>query len=176
MNSFYLLIVVGVVGIPLSIALGIWAALRRDRLFDHAASTITLAAAALPEFVVAIALIIVFATIVLQVLPPVSLVAPGASVWARPTVLVLPVATLTIAVVPYIYRMCRAAMIEVLESEYIEMARLKGTPRRVLLLRHALPNALAPTVQAIALTFAYLAGGVVVVEYVFGYPGIGQGW
>ena len=174
-NSLYLLIVVGVVGIPLSIALGIWAALRRDRLFDHAASTITLAAAALPEFVVAIALIIVFATIVFQVLPPVSLVAPGASVWARPSVLVLPVATLTIAVVPYIYRMCRAAMIEVLESEYIEMARLKGTPRRFLLLRHALPNALAPTVQAIALTFAYLAGGVVVVEYIFGYPGIGQG-
>jgi peptide/nickel transport system permease protein len=174
-NSLYLLIVVALVGIPLSIALGVWAALRRDRLFDHATSTITLAAAALPEFVVAIALIILFATIVLQVLPPVSLVAPGTSVWSHPTVLVLPVATLTIAVVPYIYRMCRGAMIEVLESEYIEMARLKGTPRRVLLLRHALPNALAPTVQAIALTFAYLAGGVVVVEYIFGYPGIGQG-
>jgi peptide/nickel transport system permease protein len=166
-NSLYLLIVVALVGIPLSIALGVWAALRRDHLFDHATSTITLAAAALPEFVVAIALIILFATIVLQVLPPVSLVAPGTSVWSHPTVLVLPVA--------YIYRMCRGAMIEVLESEYIEMARLKGTPRRVLLLRHALPNALAPTVQAIALTFAYLAGGVVVVEYIFGYPGIGQG-
>jgi peptide/nickel transport system permease protein len=174
-NSLYLLAVVGVVGVPLSLGLGIWAALRRDKLFDHATSTITLAAAALPEFVVAIALIIVFATVVLQVLPPVSLVAPGTSVWSEPSVLVLPVATLTIAVVPYIYRMARGTMIEVLESEYIEMARLKGTPRRALLLRHALPNALAPTVQAIALTFAYLAGGVVVVEYVFGYPGIGQG-
>src|SRR5689334_9995516 len=174
-NSLYLLLVVGLVGVPLSLGLGIWAALRRDKLFDHAASTVTLAAAALPEFVVAIALIIVFATVVLQVLPPVSLVAPGTSVWSHPEVLVLPVATLTIAVVPYIYRMARGTMIEVLESEYIEMARLKGTPRRALLLRHALPNALAPTVQAIALTFAYLAGGVVVVEYVFGYPGIGQG-
>jgi peptide/nickel transport system permease protein len=174
-NSLYLLVVVGVVGVPLSLGLGIWAALRRDKLFDHATSTITLAAAALPEFVVAIALIIVFATVVLQVLPPVSLVAPGTSVWSEPDVLVLPVATLTIAVVPYIYRMTRGTMIEVLESEYIEMARLKGTPRRALLLRHALPNALAPTVQAIALTFAYLAGGVVVVEYVFGYPGVGQG-
>jgi peptide/nickel transport system permease protein len=174
-NSLYLLLVVGLVGVPLSLGLGIWAALRRDKLFDHAASTVTLAAAALPEFVVAIALIIVFATVVLQVLPPVSLVAPGTSVWSDPEVLVLPVATLTIAVVPYIYRMARGTMIEVLESEYIEMARLKGTPRRALLLRHALPNALAPTVQAIALTFAYLAGGVVVVEYVFGYPGIGQG-
>jgi peptide/nickel transport system permease protein len=174
-NSLYLLIVVAVVGIPLSMVMGVWAALRRDRAFDHAASTITLAAAALPEFVVAIALIIVFATVVFQWLPPVSLVAPGASVWSDPQILVLPVATLTIAVVPYIFRMCRGAMIEVLESEYIEMARLKGTPRRVLLVRHALPNALAPTVQAIALTFAYLAGGVVVVEYIFGYPGIGQG-
>jgi peptide/nickel transport system permease protein len=174
-NSLYLMLVVGIVGIPLSMALGVWAALRRDRLFDHATSTITLAAAALPEFVVAIALIILFATVVLQVFPPVSLVAPGTSVWSQPDVLVLPVMTLTIVVVPYIYRMCRAAMIEVLESDYIEMARLKGTPRRVLLVRHALPNALPPTVQAIALTFAYLAGGVVVVEYVFGYPGIGQG-
>ena len=174
-NSLYLMVVVGLVGVPLSLGLGIWAALRRDKLFDHATSTVTLAAAALPEFVVAIALIILFATVVLQVLPPVSLVAPGTSVWSEPDVLVLPVATLTIAVVPYIYRMTRGTMIEVLESEYIEMARLKGTPRRALLLRHALPNALAPTVQAIALTFAYLAGGVVVVEYVFGYPGIGQG-
>jgi peptide/nickel transport system permease protein len=174
-NSIYLMALVGVVGVPLSLGLGIWSALRRDTLFDHATSTVTLAAAALPEFVVAIALIILFATVVLQVLPPVSLVAPGTSVWSDPTVLVLPVATLTIAVVPYIYRMARGTMIEVLESEYIEMARLKGTPRRALLLRHALPNAFATTVQAIALTFAYLAGGVVVVEFVFGYPGIGQG-
>jgi|tagenome__1003787_1003787.scaffolds.fasta_scaffold20986502_4 peptide/nickel transport system permease protein len=174
-NSFYLLVVVGIVGVPLSMGLGIWAALRRDRWFDHTTSTVTLAAAALPEFVVAIALIILFATVVFQALPPVSLVPPGTSVWSDPDVLVLPVATLTIVVVPYIYRMARGTMIEVLESEYIEMARLKGTPRRELLLRHALPNALAPTIQAIALTFAYLAGGVVVVEYVFGYPGIGQG-
>jgi peptide/nickel transport system permease protein len=173
-NSLYLLAFVAAVGVPLSMILGVWAALRRDRLFDHATSTVTLAAAALPEFVVAIALIIVFATVVFQILPPVSLVAPGESVLSHPDILVLPVVTLTIAVVPYIYRMVRGSMIEVLESEYIEMARLKGIPRRELLMRHALPNALAPSVQAIALTFAYLAGGVVVVEYVFGYPGIGQ--
>jgi peptide/nickel transport system permease protein len=69
----------------------------------------------------------------------------------------------------------RASMIEVLESEYVEMARLKGLSRARLVLLHALPNAIAPTVQVVALTFAYLAGGVVVVEYVFGFPGIGQG-
>jgi peptide/nickel transport system permease protein len=102
-------------------------------------------------------------------------VPPGTSVWASPRILVLPTLTLVIAVFPYIFRMMRSSMIEVLDSEYIEMARLKGIAQRRLILRHALPNAIAPTVQVIALTFAYLAGGVVVVEYVFGFPGIGQG-
>jgi peptide/nickel transport system permease protein len=108
-------------------------------------------------------------------LPPVSLVPPGTSVLAQPRILVLPVLTLIIVIFPYIFRMMRASMIEVLESEYIEMAKLKGVSRRRLILVHALPNAIAPTVQVVALTFAYLAGGVVVVEYVFGFPGIGQG-
>jgi len=128
-----------------------------------------------PEFVIGIGLIIVFATVVLHWLPPVSLVPPGTSVWASPRILVLPTLTLVIAVFPYIFRMMRSSMIEVLDSEYIEMARLKGIAQRRLILRHALPNAIAPTVQVIALTFAYLAGGVVVVEFVFGFPGIGQG-
>jgi peptide/nickel transport system permease protein len=174
-NSLYLLLVVGAIGIPIAIALGIWSALRRDRFIDHAASTITLAAAALPEFVTGIALVIVFSTVVFHVLPPVALVAPNTSVWATPNILVLPVMTLIIAVVPYIYRMVRASTVEELESEYVEMAILKGVRGRTLVLRHVLPNAIAPSVQAIALTFAYLAGGVVVVEFVFGFPGIGQG-
>jgi peptide/nickel transport system permease protein len=89
--------------------------------------------------------------------------------------LVLPVLTLVLVIVPYIFRMMRAAMIEALESDYVEMARLKGVPERRLVLRHALPNALAPTIQVIGLNFLYLAGGVVVVEFVFNFPGIGQG-
>ena len=80
-----------------------------------------------------------------------------------------------IVIVPYIFRMMRAAMIEALESDYVEMARLKGVPERRIVLRHALPNAIAPTIQVIGLNFLYLAGGVVVVEFVFNFPGIGQG-
>ena len=95
--------------------------------------------------------------------------------WQDPKELVLPVATLVIVIVPYIFRMMRAAMIEALESDYVEMARLKGVPEWRLVLMHALPNALAPTIQVIGLTFLYLAGGVVVVEFVFNFPGIGQG-
>ena len=174
-NSLTLLILVGLVGIPPSIAIGIATALRRGRGFDTTISVAALAMAAAPEFVVGIGLIVLLSTVVLHWLPPVSLVPPGTSVLAQPRILVLPILTLVIVIFPYIFRMMRASMIEVLESEYIEMAKLKGVSRRRLILVHALPNAIAPTVQVIALTFAYLAGGVVVVEYVFGFPGIGQG-
>jgi peptide/nickel transport system permease protein len=87
---------------------------------------------------------------------------------------VLPVATLVIVVVPYVFRMMRASMIDALESDYVQMAQLKGVPKWRVLLFHALPNAIAPTIQVIGLTFLYLAGGVVVVEYLFNYPGLGQ--
>ncbi|MEJ7743800.1 MAG: ABC transporter permease subunit [Nocardioidaceae bacterium] len=91
-----------------------------------------------------------------------------------PEGLVLPTATLVIAVAPYVARIMRASMVEVLESDYVEMARLKGLPERTVLIRHALPNAIGPVFQVIAINLAYLAGGVVVVEYVFNYPGIGS--
>ncbi len=96
---------------------------------------------------------------------------PTRAPWTQLQELILPVATLTLVVVPYIARFMRASMIDVLESDYVEMARLKGLPERVVILRHALPNALAPAIQVIALSLAYLAGGIVVVEYVFDYPG-----
>ena len=102
------------------------------------------------------------------------MVPPGTSVFAKPAILVLPVATLILVTFPYIFRMMRASMITVLDSDYIEMARLKGLSERRLVFVHALPNAIAPTIQVIALTFAYLAGGIVLVEYVFGFPGVGQ--
>ena len=86
----------------------------------------------------------------------------------------MPVATLVIVIVPYTFRMMRAAMIDALESDYVEMAKLKGMSRWRVLAVHALPNAIAPTIQVIGLNFLYLAGGVVVVEYVFNYPGLGQ--
>jgi peptide/nickel transport system permease protein len=89
--------------------------------------------------------------------------------------MILPVVTLVLVTVPYLYRMMRAAMIESLESDYVEMARLKGLSQTRIVLVHALPNAIAPTIQVIGLNFLYLAGGIVIVENVFNYPGIGTG-
>jgi peptide/nickel transport system permease protein len=174
-NSAVLLGLAGVIGIPLATAAGILAALKRGRRLDGIMSVVTLILAGLPEFVVGIGLILLFATLVVQWLPPVSLVTPGASVLSRPVILVLPVVTLILVIFPYIFRMTRATMIDVLDSEYMEMAALKGVPRWRLVLVHALPNAISPTIQVTALTFAYLAGGTVMIEYVFGYAGLGQG-
>ncbi len=174
-NSFMLLLLVGIVGIPPSVAVGIFAAVRRGGRADTAISVVALALAASPEFVIAIGLIVLLSTVVLHWLPPVSMVPPGTSILARPRILILPVLTLVLVCFPYIFRMMRASMIEVLESDYMEMAKLKGLSVGRLIFLHALPNAIAPTIQVVALTFAYLAGGVVVVEFVFGFPGIGQG-
>ena len=122
-----------------------------------------------------ILLILLLSTSVFHLLPAVSLVPPGTSVLQNPIILVLPVLTLSAVCFPYLYRMTRASVIEVLGSEYIEMARLKGVGPLRLTFVHVLLNALAPVVQVVALTLAYLAGGVVLVEFVFGYPGVGQG-
>jgi len=173
-NSAVLVAVSAIVSIPLSIALGSWAALKRDKIFDTVSSNLLLVLAALPEFVVGVVLVILLATIVSQVLPAISTIPPGSRPWNYPSYLVLPALTLVIAVAPYVSRIVRASMIEVLESDYIEMARLKGLPERTVMLRHALPNALGPVFQVIALNLAYLAGGVIVVEYVFNYGGIGS--
>jgi peptide/nickel transport system permease protein len=174
-NSAVLVFVAGTVGALLGVALGAVTALRKDGWLDHVASIVVLAVTSLPEFVVAIALIIVLSTVVWHVLPAVSLLAPGTYAWSQPELLVLPAATLVIVIVPYTLRMMRAAMVEALESDYVEMARLKGVPEWRVMLVHALPNAIAPTIQVIGLNFLYMAGGVVVVEYVFNFPGIGQG-
>ena len=174
-NSAVLVFVTGVIGTVLGVTLGAIAALRKDGWFDHITSVVVLAVTSLPEFVVAIVLVILLSTVVWHLLPAVSLLPPGTYAWSQPELLVLPVATLVIVIVPYILRMMRAAMVEVLESDYVEMARLKGVPEWRVVLVHALPNAIAPTIQVIGLNFLYLAGGVVVVEYVFNYPGIGQG-
>ena len=173
-NSAVLVFVTGAIGSLLGVVLGAIAALRKDGWFDHITSVVVLAVTSLPEFVVAIGLIILLSTVVWHVLPAVSLLPPGTYAWNQPELLVLPVATLVIVIVPYIFRMMRAAMIEALESDYVEMARLKGVPEWRIVLVHALPNAIAPTIQVIGLNFLYLAGGVVIVEYVFAFPGIGQ--
>ena len=105
-------------------------------------------------------LVLVFATSVFHVLPAVSLLAPGQHAWNDPNVVVLPAATLVLAVTPYISRIMRGSMIEVLESDYVTMARLKGLSERTVIWRHAVPNAIVPAIQVSALQLAWMAGGV----------------
>lgn len=173
-NTTFLVVVAAVVAVPLSIGIGVWTAMRRDRPVDHGISTTTLVLAALPEFVIGIGLILLFATGVFHWFPAVSLLAPDERAWSDPSVVVLPAATLVLAVTPYISRIMRGSMIEVLESEYVTMARLKGLRERTVIWRHAVPNAIVPAIQVTALQLAWMAGGVVVVEFVFSYPGIGS--
>jgi peptide/nickel transport system permease protein len=172
--SFFLMGVAAITSIPLSIVIGSYAALKRDKKFDTTSSIGTLVLAAMPEFVVGTLLIILFATTIFQWLPAVTYLPPGTAPWQDLDGIVLPVATLVISVSPYVARVMRAAMVEVLESDYVEMARLKGMPERTVLWRHSLPNAIGPTLQVIALNLAFLAGGVIVVERLFNYPGIGS--
>lgn len=172
-NSLFLVVISAAVAVPMSILIGVWTAMRRDRPVDHIVSTGSLILASLPEFVIGIALVLLFATEVFHAFPAVSLLGPGQKAWDDPEVVVLPAATLVLAVVPYISRIMRGSMVEVLESEYVTMATLKGLPRRTVIWRHAVPNAIVPAIQVTALQLAYLAGGVVVVEFVFSYPGIG---
>jgi peptide/nickel transport system permease protein len=128
---------------------------------------------ALPEFVTGSVLVLLFA-IAWPLFPAVSVIGGADSIGSRIDALVLPVAALGAASIAQTSRMIRGSMIEALESDYVQMAWLKGIPERRVVFRHALRNALVPTIQVIALTVAWLVGGVVVVEVVFDYPGIGQ--
>jgi peptide/nickel transport system permease protein len=172
-NSAALVVAAGVIGSLIGGLLGLLAAARRDSVFDHVCSVVLLAVTALPEFVVAIALVILFAVVVIHALPATSAIPPGSHPWDNIEALILPTATLAIVIAPYMFRMVRGALIEALESDYVEMATLKGLPRWRVILVHALPNSLPPIVQVVGLNLLYLAGGIVVVEYVFNYRGVG---
>ena len=173
-NSAALLVAAALISIPLSILVGSLSGRFRDGLFDSSVSMGSLALAALPEFVLGILLIMLLSVQALHVFPAVSRVNPQLSIWSQMNNLWLPALTLGLACFPYIVRMLRGSMIEVFESDYVQMARLKGMRERIVLQRHALPNAIIPVIQVIALNLAWLAGGVVVVEYLFNYPGIGS--
>lgn len=172
--SLLLMLLSAVISLPLALLIGTWSAMRRDRATDHTISGVTLVLAALPEFVVGIIAVVLLSTSVFRILPSVTLTRPGEPVWTEPSQLVLPVLTLVVAVTPYITRMMRSTMIEVLDSPYVEMARLKGLPERTVIWRHAVPHAIGPVAQVVAIQLAWLAGGVVVVEFLFRYPGVGQ--
>jgi peptide/nickel transport system permease protein len=172
-NSLTLLGVVCFITIPLSISLGVLSARRRDTAFDHAVVGASVGLAGLPEFVIGILLVTVLATTVFHLLPAIDVFPPGQNPILNPKGLVLPALTLVLATVPYLTRLFRGSMIEALEMPYVEMARLKGVPERIVLRRHALRNALVPGIQGTGLMLMYLLGNIVVVEYLFNYPGLG---
>lgn len=172
--SLVLMGLASVISIPVGILVGTFSALKRGKAFDHVSTGFSLVLASLPEFVIGIGLIALFSTSVFKILPSVTMAPPGEPVWNLPLQLVLPTLTLALVVTPYIVRMMRATMLEVLDSGFVEMARLKGVPERDVILKHAVPHALGPVAQVIAMQLAWMAGGVVVIEFLFRYPGIGQ--
>ena len=172
-NTMFLAMVTAIIAVPVSITLGVLAALYRNTVFDRVANITTLSSISSPEFFLAYILIL-FLAVLNPILPSLSNIYEGMAFSERLQKSLLPALTLTLVVTAHMMRMTRAAIINLLASPYIEMARLKGlSPMRVIV-KHALPNALAPIINVIALNLAYLITGVVVVEVVFVYPGIGQ--
>ncbi|MEC8819267.1 MAG: ABC transporter permease, partial [Pseudomonadota bacterium] len=162
-----------VLGIPLAILLGAIASLYRDRQADLWISGITIFCMTVPEFITGTLLISVFG-VWLGWLPGIVIMRADAPVLEVLSNIVLPVITLTLVMVAHIMRMVRTSMINILASDFVLMGSLKGLPRWRLVLQHALPNALLPAINLIALNIAWLMGGVLVVEVVFNYPGIGR--
>ncbi len=172
-NTMFLAMVTAAIAVPFAITLGILAALYRNTVFDRATNIFTLTSISSPEFFLAYILIL-FLAVLNPIFPSLSNIFEGMPFSERLEKSMLPALTLTLVVTAHMMRMTRAAIINLLASPYIEMARLKGlSPMRVIV-KHALPNALAPIINVIALNLAYLITGVVVVEVVFVYPGIGQ--
>ncbi len=172
-NTLFLAGYAAVVAVPLSVGLGIVAAIREGGLLDRLANTLSLVAISLPEFFVGYLLVVILA-VQLDWLPSLATVYPGIGFAGRVQATTLPALALVLVTVAHMMRMTRASILAVLSSPYIEMAFLKGLSRRRVVLRHALPNAAAPIIAVVALNLAYLVVGVVVIEVVFVYPGIGQ--
>lgn len=159
--------------IPLAIVPAVLQALDRNRPLDHVISTITLILASIPDFLLALLLLVLF-VVVLPWLPAVSAVTHSTTLLGWLKALILPATTLAIVMAVYAARMLRDNLIEVLDAPHVLMARLRGLSERRVLWRHALPNAVLPTLNVTALNLTYLAGGVVIVEKVFGFPGFGS--
>lgn len=172
-NSMRLMALTLLISVPLSIALGVLAALRENTWVDSLISVVSLAVVGLPEFVTGLVLIN-FLALHLGLFPAASLVLPGYSLgdWLR--VLFLPAVTATLVLLGYVTRMTRAGVVEELRRPYVRTAVLKGLPQRAVIFKHVLRNALLPTITVIALSVGWLIGGLVVIENVFNYPGLGS--
>ena len=172
-NTIFLAASAAVVAVPVAIILGILAALYRNSLFDKTISMVTLSTISFPEFFVAYILIALLSVQVI-IFPSISNINDQMTFWEKIYAIVLPASTLTLVVVAHMMRQTRAAIINILASPFIEMARLKGIKRLRVIVLHAFPNALSPVINVVALNLAYLVVGVVIVEVVFVYPGLGQ--
>nr|WIE89112.1 ABC transporter permease [Mesorhizobium sp. WSM4875] len=172
-NTFFLALLTASIAVPLSLVLGVLAATYRNGWFDRIVNATTLLTISFPEFFVAYILILILA-VNFPMFSSLSSVGENTTFLDQVTLCALPATTLTLGIVAHMMRMTRSAIVNVLASPYIEMAQLKGVPRWHVIVHHALPNAWAPIANVVALNLAYLVVGVVVVEVVFVYPGIGQ--
>jgi peptide/nickel transport system permease protein len=172
-NTLKLAGITALISVPLALTLGITAAMLRGTLYDRTLTIVTIGAVSVPEFMVATLAVLLFA-VYLNWLPAISFTNQIKSFSDLVRAYAMPVVTLTVVVSAQMIRMSRAAVVETLDTPYIEMALLKGASRPRLVLRHALPNALGPIVNAVALSLSYLLGGVIIVETIFNYPGIAK--
>ena len=172
-NTLLLASIVAAISVPLSVTLGLLAAMFPTSWFDRTVTFTTLCLVAVPEFFIATMLVLILA-VQLQWLPSIATMTDFESVWHMLRSLSLPILTLCFVLLAQMSRMTRAAVLNVMSSPYIEMAILKGVPRRRIILRHALFNAIGPIVNIIALNLAYLVSGVVIVEVIFAFPGLAK--
>lgn len=172
-NTLKLAAVTAAFSVPVALTLGITTAIWRGSLFDRAVSSFVVGIISVPEFMVATLAVLVFA-VWLGWLPALSFGGDTSSIWGVLRAFAMPVITLSFVVSAQMIRMTRAAVIETLKSPYVEIALLKGASRARMVLRHALPNAIGPIVNAMALSLSYLLGGVIIVETIFNYPGIAK--
>src|SRR5690606_6651984 len=172
-NTFFLAALAALISVPLALTLGILAALYRNGYYDRTINVVTLSSISFPEFFIAYILIL-YLSVTWGWFPSLSNIGPDIPLADRAYRSLLPALTLTLVVMAHMMRMTRASIINLLASPYIEMANLKGVSRRRVILKHALPNAWAPIVNVVVLNLAYLIVGVVVVEVVFVYPGLGE--
>ncbi|HSH40510.1 MAG TPA: ABC transporter permease, partial [Arenicellales bacterium] len=172
-NTLFLALMAAGIAVPLAVTLGVLAALYRNSIFDKSVNIFTLSSISFPEFFIAYILIL-FLSVNAGWFPSLSNVTPDTPFFERIYRCMLPALTLTLVVLAHMMRMTRASIINLMSSPYIEMANLKGLRRSYIIVHHALPNAWAPIVNVIVINLAYLVVGVVVVEVVFVYPGLGQ--
>jgi len=173
LNTLFLASAAAIIAVPLSLFLGVMAALYRNSFFDRAINVVSLTSISSPEFFLAY-ILIMFLAVKFPIFTSLASVTSNMGFFDRLYAIALPTLTLVLVIVAHMMRMTRAAIINLLASPYIEMSRLKGATPMQIIVRHALPNAWAPIVNVIALNLAYLVVGVVIVEVVFTYPGIGQ--